>query len=169
MHLNAYLIQSITTARYHNFRAAVFLDVLHKTGLRASELDYSRWALLSSGFYSVQLAKSVSYRFIHADSLPLEFQEYLNRTGAFNWTFNYHTLRTAFLNSIDNRLLCEIGMHNALHLFRYNYVLKHYNEGFSIEQIKQLICHNSVNVTNLYLNNGRHFDNLISRLVNETK
>lgn len=126
--------------------------VLVETGLRIGEvLELSRWSYDTGTLWSVQLEKGEAVRSIDSSQLPSLFMMALE--GTFDASFyNYKAVNYTFTKHMPFFLCNGDQRRTVAHIFRYYFVQKLKNEGYSVQEIQAILMHKSLSSTALYAN-----------------
>lgn len=136
--------------------AQAYYQLMFDTGLRVSEVaESNRWTVIDPNNYQVLIAKNNALRLIDKNLVPDLLRPYYD-SGVGSDIYTYSALNWSagkvfpFIRPIQNvrRSIC--------HLYRYNYCRTLFDSGKTVEEIKEIIKHYSLAVTQEYV-----FDTLV--------
>lgn len=153
--LDTILLNSISAYENGDPFCAAILETAYVTGLRMNEiLEVNRWTVETELLFKVNLEKGDSIRKIDSAIIPRVLKDYYT-VGASNPVYTYSAILWRLNKALPIITVNGDVRRSSAHLFRYNFIKKLHNEGFTPTEIKTIICHKSQGSTNQYI-----FDNL---------
>lgn len=142
----------VTNAVAYDIPLHPILQLLYNTGLRIEEaIQAERWSAIDADGYNVVLAKSSGVRYIHRYLVPEKCQDIYDDPLVNFFQFRIRQVRY-YIKYYTPATNISKGMKDSVcHLFRYNYCRKLYDEGYTIEEISEIIKHSTPALTSHYV------------------
>jgi hypothetical protein len=127
-------------------------EVMNVTGCRANEsFTVSMWDMSNPLVWILSPQKDSNARSFDTIDLPYLWKQYMQETLRMQTYVNYRKVQYEMNRLVGHINLNVNGRETTVHIFRYNYCMAMKYFGYTDEQIRVSIGHQSITSTNVYI------------------